>query len=80
MAEHHQHALPKGYKLGRYSIEAVLGAGGFAITYLAHHTGLDQKVAIKEYLPDAFGLRIEGKTTVRANRRPSLSSMGLQRC
>ncbi len=50
MAEHHQHALPKGYKLGRYSIEAVLGAGGFAITYLAHHTGLDQKVAIKEYL------------------------------
>ena len=68
MAHAHQHALPKGYRLGRYSIEAVLGAGGFAITYLAQHTGLDQKVAIKEYLPDEFALRIEGRTTVRAIR------------
>ena len=68
MAEYHQHALPKGYGLGRYSIEAVLGAGGFAITYLAQHVVLDQKVAIKEYLPDECGLRIEGRTTVRAKR------------
>ena len=68
MAEHHQHALLEGYRLGRYSIKAVLGADGFAITYLAQHAGLDQKVAIKEYLPDEIGLRIEGRTAVRAKR------------
>ncbi len=68
MAEHHQHALLKGYRLGRYSIKAVLGADSFAITYLAQRAGLDQKVAIKEYLPDEIGLRIEGRTAVRAKR------------
>ena len=34
---------------GRYRIERVLGQGGFGITYLAEQTGLDRKVAIKEF-------------------------------
>ena len=34
---------------GRYIIEKVLGQGGFGITYLAQQSGLDRKVAIKEF-------------------------------
>ena len=33
----------------KYKIERVLGQGGFGITYLALQTGLDRKVAIKEF-------------------------------
>lgn len=34
---------------GTYKIEKVLGQGSFGITYLAEHTGLNRKVAIKEF-------------------------------
>jgi serine/threonine-protein kinase len=34
---------------GKYKIIKVLGQGGFGITYLAEQTGLDMKVAIKEF-------------------------------
>lgn len=34
---------------GAYRIEQVLGQGSFGITYLAVHTALDKKVAIKEF-------------------------------
>lgn len=51
--------------MNRYRIEGVLGAGGFAMTYLGVHTGLNQKVAIKEYLADQHGFREDDGTTVR---------------
>jgi len=44
-------ALPPQYRMHWYTIERVLGQGGFGITYLARDTNLDQRVAIKEYLP-----------------------------
>ena len=44
-------ALPEQHRLHWYVIERVLGQGGFGITYLARDTNLDQRVAIKEYLP-----------------------------
>jgi serine/threonine protein kinase len=44
-------ALQPQYRLHWYTIERVLGQGGFGITYLARDTNLDQLVAIKEYLP-----------------------------
>ena len=44
-------ALPAQYRLHWYVLERVLGQGGFGITYLARDTNLDQRVAIKEYLP-----------------------------
>ena len=44
-------ALKPHYRMHWYTIERVLGQGGFGITYLARDTNLDQTVAIKEYLP-----------------------------
>ena len=46
-----------GYRLHNYHVLGVLGVGGFGVTYLAEHTTLAHKVAIKEYLPNEFALR-----------------------
>ena len=53
------HALPNGYRLHWYEIDGILGQGGFGITYLAHDVNLNQRVAIKEYLPVDVAGRIE---------------------
>ena len=55
-------ALPAGYTLHEYRIEAMLGAGGFGLTYLAHDANLNTKVAIKEYLPADFAARAEDQS------------------
>lgn len=55
-------ALPAGYTLHEYRIEAMLGAGGFGLTYLAHDANLNAKVAIKEYLPADFAARSEDQS------------------
>ena len=55
-------ALPNGYTIQEYRIEAMIGAGGFGLTYLAHDANLNTKVAIKEYLPADFALRSEDQT------------------
>ena len=57
-------ALPQGCVLRDYTIEEVLGHGGFGIVYKARHNELDHVVAIKEYLPSELAVR-EG-TTIRA--------------
>jgi serine/threonine protein kinase len=48
--------LSKGAFLqgNKYRIERVLGQGGFGITYLATHTILDRKFAIKEFFPKDY--------------------------
>jgi serine/threonine protein kinase len=50
-------ALSPGYEILWYTIDRVLGQGGFGITYLAHDRNLDRAVAIKEYLPISFAYR-----------------------
>lgn len=54
--------LPNGYALHEYRIEAMIGAGGFGLTYLAHDSNLNTKVAIKEYLPADFAARSDDQT------------------
>lgn len=52
-------ALSPGYEILWYTIDSVLGQGGFGITYLAHDRNLNRAVAIKEYLPTTFAYRRE---------------------
>lgn len=49
--------LAIGARVLWYEIEAILGQGGFGITYRAHDRNLDRTVAIKEYLPAMFATR-----------------------
>ncbi|MBI4693598.1 MAG: protein kinase [Gammaproteobacteria bacterium] len=43
--------LPPGMALGEYQLEAVLGTGGFGVTYRATDTYLGMRVALKEFYP-----------------------------
>jgi len=65
MSEEHGQALPAGYELDGYHIEAVLGAGGFGITYRAREVAIKRTVAIKEFLPAGVAMRGKDATTVR---------------
>jgi hypothetical protein len=73
-------ALPRGYALNEYRVEALLGAGGFGLTYLATDVNLNLKVAVKEYLPHGFADRGED-STVRPKSDSAAESYkwGLQR-
>lgn len=42
---------------GRYRVEAILGAGGFGITYRCEDTGSGCVYAVKEYMPEAIASR-----------------------
>ena len=53
-------ALPSGARLREFVVDRVLGIGGFGITYLARDLTLHRFVAIKEYLPQAWGVRVAG--------------------
>jgi serine/threonine protein kinase/TPR repeat protein len=55
-------ALPALSRLHWYVLERVLGQGAFGITYLAKDTNLDQRVAIKEYLPIDVATRMQDAT------------------
>lgn len=60
MSETSNIALPTGYELGDYTIESLLGHGGFGITYLASDRQLGTRVAIKEYFPQSLAERGDG--------------------
>lgn len=51
-------SLAKGVTLDSYTIDRVLGGGGFSIVYLAHDPD-DKKVVIKEYMPSRIASRGE---------------------
>jgi len=53
----YRNALALQSMLLEYRLEAVLGAGGFGMTYLGWDTHLEKHVAIKEYLPTDLAVR-----------------------
>ena len=55
-------ALKPGTRIGRHEVLAVLGQGGFGITYRASDSQLHRDVAIKEYLPTLLAYRSNGRT------------------
>ncbi|WP_170936988.1 MULTISPECIES: serine/threonine-protein kinase [Rhodomicrobium] len=81
MTQTHRLALPAGTRLRDYEVLGVLGQGGFGITYLGLNTALDQRVAIKEYLPGAFAMRDGNTLSVQPNGADSeqVFHWGLQR-
>ena len=73
-------ALPAQYRLHWYTLERVLGQGGFGITYLARDTNLDQPVAIKEYLPvDVATRRADATVRSRSDDQAERYRWGLER-
>lgn len=63
-AEEAIHMQPGSILHNRYIIGKVLGFGGFGITYIGWDGKLEQKVAIKEYLPGEFSTRMPGQSKV----------------
>ena len=65
MNEKYPLALNEGTVLaGQYIIEKVLGQGGFGITYQARDHKTNQKVAVKEFFPDAMATRTQATTVM----------------
>lgn len=58
------HMEPGTILAERYVIGRVLGYGGFGVTYIGWDAKLEQKVAIKEYLPSEFSTRIPGQSRI----------------
>ncbi len=63
-AEEAIHMDPGTLLHDRYIIGRVLGYGGFGVTYIAWDGKLEQRVAVKEYLPGEFSTRMPGQTMI----------------
>ena len=59
------YALATGTILRDYTIESVLGQGGFGIVYRARHNEVGHLVAIKEFLPVELVARVRDTVTPR---------------
>ena len=80
-AEEDVHISPGTVLAGRYVIGRVLGFGGFGVTYAGWDEKLEQRVAIKEYLPNEFSTRVPGQTrlTVSGGVNREYFNAGLDR-
>jgi serine/threonine protein kinase len=58
--------LQAGSRLHEYRVEAVLGIGGFGVTYRAWDSNLQKHVALKEYFPADLAVRADGNADVAA--------------
>lgn len=73
-------ALPAGRKVFEYTVERMLGGGGFGITYLARDINLDLPVAVKEYFPNDLAIRAaDSSVQVRSPAGQEQFQWGLER-
>ena len=72
-------ALSPGTRLGDYRLDAMIGHGGFGITYRAFDGQLAKVVAIKEYLPIEFAVRQGEKVVPRSGRSADDFAWGRER-
>ena len=71
-----EHWMPEESLLhGKYSIQKVLGQGGFGITYLAYDNTLQQEVAIKEYFPIRYADRLSNRLSDFVNEKSEASDV-----
>ncbi|MFM2065459.1 MAG: hypothetical protein RLZZ584_368 [Pseudomonadota bacterium] len=71
--------LPVGYRLHEFTIEAVLGEGGFGIVYRAQDELLRRQVALKEYMPGSLARRrSDYGLTLRSERHRESYELGLR--
>ena len=80
MSQEYLNALSIGSRLNEYTIDDVLGAGGFGITYLVTDVNLNRKFVIKEYFPTDIAVRqdqisIQPKTS----RQQTIYQQGIDR-
>lgn len=74
----HTNVLPAEYLLDEYRIEAVLGVGGFGVTYKGLDTHLNIWVAIKEYFPVEWSFRDADGVMVHPNTQGMNSASNAQ--
>ena len=65
MREYEKYWLKKGTELnGKYEILDVIDEGGSGIVYLGFDKILQQQVAIKEYFPRRYAMRMNGEKEI----------------
>jgi serine/threonine protein kinase/sugar lactone lactonase YvrE len=79
IATNYHNALPIGYQLPYYRIQAILSEECLGITYLALDTKLNHQVAIKEYFPKPLAIRNnEQHVQLQSEKYKKLFLFGLQ--
>lgn len=71
------HALATGTRILDYTIESVIGTGGFSIVYKALDNSLERQVAIKEYFPASLAQRDPGGTVQPHSREVDTFRTGI---
>ena len=71
------HALAPGTRILDYTIQSVIGTGGFSIVYKALDNSLMREVAIKEYFPASLAQRDTGGTVQPHSREVETFRTGI---